>query len=96
MVLCGYNIWAFRFAISSFKFGQTQQAFLDTGSDWLAFPTAQLFAIVSATNAEFSLFGNDYIVDCNATLPDISLSIGGASYTITKDQYAAPVSFEPF
>ncbi|KAH7719512.1 aspartic protease precursor [Aphelenchoides avenae] len=79
-----------QFAVSSYKFAQTQQAFLDTGSDWLAFPPAQIFAIVSATNAEFNLFGEDYNVDCNATLPDISLSIGGKTYTISQDQYTAP------
>ncbi|KAH7715582.1 CBN-ASP-1 protein [Aphelenchoides avenae] len=80
-----------QFAISSYKFAQTQQAFLDTGTWWLAFPPAQIFAIIAATNADFELFGGMYTVECNAQLPDIILSISGDTYIISKDQFTLPI-----
>ncbi|KAH7715475.1 CBN-ASP-1 protein [Aphelenchoides avenae] len=80
-----------RFAISSYKFDQTQQAIIDTGTWWLAFPPAQIFAIISATNADIQLFEGMYTVDCNAKLPDISLGISGDIYTISQDQYTLPI-----
>merc|ERR1712032_1757020 len=65
---------------------QTNKAIVDSGTSLLAGPTEEVQAIAAKLNAK-SILGKEYTVDCNADLPDISFTLGGNDYTLTKKDY---------
>jgi len=64
----------------------SQQAIVDSGTSLLVGPAATVGAIAADLNATAN-FEGEYFVDCDAALPDLVLSIGGADYTLTGADY---------
>jgi len=64
----------------------TKQAIVDSGTSLLAGPSADIKAIAAKLNAT-SVLGKEYIVDCSKDLPDLTFTLAGKDYTLTKTDY---------
>ena len=69
-----------------------RRAVLDTGTSLLAGPIAEVAAIAKTVGAT-ELLNNEYLIDCGkvAALPNITVSMGGNSFTLTGQQYVIDV-----
>lgn len=67
------------------------RAIVDSGTSLLAGPTADVKAIAKMVGAKAVLpippFNKEFFIDCNATSPDIDVTIAGKSFTLTKEDY---------
>lgn len=64
----------------------TKAAIVDSGTSLLAGPTAEVKDIADKLGAK-SVLGKEYTVDCSQSLPDVSFTLGGKDYTLTKQDY---------
>ena len=71
--------------------GSGEQAILDTGTTFNYLPSA----LAKAYNSQFvppaTHDGNWYFVDCNATVPEFAVKIGGTKFTIDAADNIMPV-----
>jgi len=64
------------------------KAVLDTGTSIMAGPTADVAALAQSVGATpFFLNPQEYTVSCTASLPDITIGLGGQSFTLTGADY---------
>jgi len=77
--------------ISGSSVTSAKKAVVDSGTSLLAGPTAEVKKIAAALGAKSVLpippFNKEYTIDCNAAAPDLTFEIGGANYTLTKEDY---------
>ena len=69
-----------------------QKAVFDTGTSLLAGPVSDVTAIAKAVGAT-PLIEGEYTVDCGkiATMPDLTITVGGANYVLTATDYVLNV-----
>jgi hypothetical protein len=69
-----------------------QKAVFDTGTSLLAGPVSDVTAIAKAVGAT-PLIEGEYTVDCGkiATMPDLTITVGGADYVLTATDYVLNV-----
>lgn len=69
-----------------------QKAVFDTGTSLLAGPVSDVTAIAKAVGAT-PLIEGEYTVDCGkiATMPDLTITVGGADYVLTAKDYVLNV-----
>merc|ERR1712037_951223 len=69
------------------------KAIIDSGTSLLAGPKEAIDAIAAAAGAKLVL-GKEYTIDCSkkATLPDLSVTLGGKSFTLSPSDYVLSVS----
>jgi len=70
-----------------------QKAIIDSGTSLLAGPKEQVAALAQKVGAT-SVAGKEYVVDCakKASLPALSVTLGGHEFTLTADDYLLQVS----
>lgn len=64
---------------------------MDTGDPRMNIPSEVLSAIIAAGKAEQEPDTGSYIVDCDADLPDLVLTIAGKEYAIPSKEYILDV-----
>jgi len=68
-----------------------KKAIVDSGTSLMAVPKEDMTAIAAAVGAKQASpippFNREYTIDCNSQAPDIDISIGGQTYTLTKKDY---------
>jgi len=69
--------------LGSDSMSSTKKAIVDSGTSLLAGPTAEVQAIANKLGAK-SVLGKEYTVDCGATLPDLTFTLGGLDYVLKK------------
>lgn len=69
----------------------TKSAIVDSGTSLLAGPTAEIKAIAAKLGAT-SILGKEYMVPCSKDLPDLTFTLGGKDYTLTKQDYILQAS----
>ena len=69
----------------------TKKAIIDSGTSLLAGPTDEVKALAKLVGAKPILpippFNKEYTMNCTAPAPDIDISFGGNTFTLTRDQY---------
>merc|ERR1719410_2404199 len=85
-------------SLDSMKYGSavvssSAKAIIDSGTSLLAGPKEAIDAIATAAGAKLVL-GKEYTIDCSkkATLPDLSVTLGGKSFTLSPNDYVLSVS----
>lgn len=78
-------------AMDSFKVGgksatTATSAIVDSGTSLLAGPTADVAALAKMVGATKFLNG-EYLISCSKPAPDFDITLGGKTYTLTKDDY---------
>mmetsp|Transcript_17460 Transcript_17460/g.15743 ORF Transcript_17460/g.15743 Transcript_17460/m.15743 type:complete len:382 (-) Transcript_17460:70-1215(-) len=73
----------------SFLPDEGQKAILDTGTSLLTGPSESVVQIAKQLNAKEIIEG-EYVVSCNADLPDLEFTINGNVYTLTSADYLIP------
>jgi hypothetical protein len=68
------------------SYDSATQGIVDSGTSLLTGPTAAVKALAKSVGAKAN-FAGEYIVDCDAQLPDLTFTIAGAEYTLTGDEY---------
>jgi len=61
----------------------TKRAIIDSGTSLLAGPTGDVKAIATKLGATL-VMGKAYAVDCSASVPDLTFTMGGADFVLTK------------
>jgi hypothetical protein len=69
--------------LADVSFSTTDKAIVDSGTSLLAGPTDDINKIATKLGAK-SVLGKEWIVDCSAAIPDLSFTLGGKSYTLSK------------
>lgn len=69
--------------LGSDSVSQTKSAIVDSGTSLLAGPSAEIKVIADKLGAK-SVMGKEYQVDCSATLPDLSFTLGGKDYSLKQ------------
>jgi len=69
--------------LGSESVSSTRSAIVDSGTSMLAGPTAEIKALANKLKAT-SILGKEYVVDCDADLPDLSFKLGGKDFTLKK------------
>ncbi|KAH7707968.1 aspartic protease [Aphelenchoides avenae] len=69
-------------------------ALLDTGNPGMGLPDALVKRVSRAANAEFDWDTQLYLVDCNATFPDVVLQIGGVRYPIPASEMILDIGYK--
>jgi len=68
-----------------------KKAIVDSGTSLLAGPTSEVKKIAEMLGAKSVLpippFNKEFLIDCNATAPDMVFTIAGQQYTLTKEDY---------
>merc|ERR1712127_657026 len=64
----------------------TKQAIVDSGTSLLAGPTVDIKAIAAKLGAT-CIMGKEYTVPCTKDLPDLTFTLSGKDYTLTKQDY---------
>jgi len=59
---------------------------VDSGTSLLTGPVDAVTELATAVGAKAN-FAGEYIVDCDATLPDLTFTIAGKEYTLTGEEY---------
>jgi len=85
-------------SLDNMKFGSSpvaskQKAIIDSGTSLLAGPVDAVNALAKQAGAT-SLMGKEFIIDCNktATLPDLTVVLGGKPFVLTAKDYVLQVS----
>jgi len=86
-------------SLDAMKYGDSsvvssaQKAIIDSGTSLLAGPSAQVKALAAKAGATL-IMGKEYTIDCSkkATLPNLAITLGGKSFTLTADDYVLSVS----
>jgi len=65
---------------------KTKSAIIDSGTSLIAGPTREVADIAKALGATRTPVGQ-YIIDCNATLPNLDIELGGQTYTLKGKDY---------
>lgn len=68
---------------------------MDTGDPRMNIPSEVLSAIIAAGKAEQEPDTGSYIVDCDADLPDLVLTIAGKEYAIPSKEYILDIKYKP-
>eukprot|EP00632_Arachnochrysis_sp_CCMP2950_P011029 CAMPEP_0185688912 /NCGR_PEP_ID=MMETSP1164-20130828/129_1 /TAXON_ID=1104430 /ORGANISM="Chrysoreinhardia sp, Strain CCMP2950" /LENGTH=372 /DNA_ID=CAMNT_0028355385 /DNA_START=40 /DNA_END=1158 /DNA_ORIENTATION=+ len=63
------------------------KAILDSGTSLLAGPTRDVRKVAAKIGAKVVPLTGEYMVDCDADLPDLVFTVGGHSYALSKAQY---------
>lgn len=61
----------------------TDKAIVDSGTSLLAGPSTDIQQIATKLGAK-SVLGKEWIVDCSANIPDLTFTLGGQTYTLSK------------
>merc|ERR1712178_544975 len=69
--------------LGSASMSSCKKAIIDSGTSLLAGPKDDITAIAKKLGAK-SLLGKEWTVDCNADLPDLSFTLGGKTFTLSK------------
>merc|ERR1719373_670076 len=86
-------------SLDAMKFGDKavvsspQKAIIDSGTSLLAGPKDVVDALAQQIGAT-SIMGKEYVIDCSkkASLPALSVTLGGKEFTLTADDYVLQVS----
>merc|ERR1719410_3152323 len=85
-------------SLDAMKYGSavvssSAKAIIDSGTSLLAGPKEAIDAIATAAGAKLVL-GKEYTIDCSkkATLPDLSVTLGGKNFALSPDDYVLSVS----
>jgi len=68
------------------SYASSTSGIVDSGTSLLTGPTSIVKDLAKSVGAKANVAG-EYTVDCDATLPDITFTIGGNPYTLTGDEY---------
>lgn len=75
--------------VAGTSYGTGNKAIVDTGTSLLTGPSEDVKNIAKAIGAKQFIAG-EYLVDCDAALPNFDFVINGQTYTLTKDDYLIP------
>eukprot|EP00928_Gymnodinium_smaydae_P051503 TRINITY_DN3505_c0_g1_i1.p1 TRINITY_DN3505_c0_g1~~TRINITY_DN3505_c0_g1_i1.p1 ORF type:complete len:766 (+),score=190.47 TRINITY_DN3505_c0_g1_i1:168-2465(+) len=86
-------------SLDAMKFGGSpvisspQKAIIDSGTSLLAGPKEAVDALAKQVGAT-SVMGKEYVIDCSkkSSLPDLTVVLGGSTFTLTPDDYILSVS----
>jgi len=70
--------------LESDSVSQTKSAIVDSGTSLLAGPTAEIKAIAAKLGASVIL-GKEYTIDCSKDIPNLSFTLGGKEFALTKE-----------
>ncbi|KAH7678410.1 aspartic protease [Aphelenchoides avenae] len=82
------------FEFASYKKTAKMGALLDTGNPGMGLPDVLVKRVSRAANAEFDWDTQLYLVDCNATFPDVVLEIGGVRYSIPASEMILDIGYK--
>jgi hypothetical protein len=68
------------------QYDSSTSAIVDSGTSLLTGPTATVKKLAAAVGAKAN-FAGEYIVDCDAELPELTFTIAGAEYTLAGEDY---------
>jgi hypothetical protein len=68
------------------SYASATQGIVDSGTSLLTGPVDIVKELAESIGAKAN-FAGEYIVDCDATLPDLTFKIGGKDYTLTGEEY---------
>mmetsp|Transcript_8971 Transcript_8971/g.11880 ORF Transcript_8971/g.11880 Transcript_8971/m.11880 type:complete len:389 (-) Transcript_8971:294-1460(-) len=74
------------FKVGSDSMTSLTTAIIDSGTSLLAGPTSEVEAIAAKIGATKFMAG-EYLVDCDAELPDFNFELGGQTYTLEGSDY---------
>lgn len=74
------------------NFPGQQPVISDSGTSYLYLLTPHYDAFIREIGAQFNDIYGLYTVACDATIPDIVLTIGGKNYNIPSTEYVLDVS----
>ncbi|DAZ96614.1 TPA: hypothetical protein N0F65_000180 [Lagenidium giganteum] len=68
------------------KLSGANKAIIDSGTSLIAGPKDQVAQLAKIVGAHRFIMG-EYLISCSANSPDISFTLSGKTYTLTKDEY---------
>ncbi|KAH7708501.1 aspartyl protease-like protein [Aphelenchoides avenae] len=90
-----WKIFVDGFEFGSYKKTRKMGALLDTGNPGMELPDGLVRKISRAANAEYDWDTQLYLVDCNATFPDVVLNIGGVRYPMPASELILDIGYKP-
>lgn len=85
----------FQFTISGIAAGSysnngRSESISDTGTSLIGGPDDAISGIATALDGQYHADEQIYYIDCNASPPNVTVSIHGGTYTLTKTNYIVP------
>ncbi|GMI42207.1 hypothetical protein TeGR_g6485 [Tetraparma gracilis] len=78
-------------SMSGLSVGADAQAIVDSGTSLLTGPSDAVRTLASIVGAKRNVVG-EYLVDCDATHPDLTFRIGRRDFTLTSEEYVIRAS----